>query len=154
MGQATSKDEDDSITTSVGRGNSNHEKETNNCNDDNKHYRISTAVRIPRKQNLSELSPKNNSSKNGKTVLSNGDVADYSNNCDDKQTQIDMEYMENVAEEACNLPLTLRDDPELGRTVSTLTAEEYAFKSAAFIPCDIRYVHNRKLNIIKHIFAS
>lgn len=146
MGQATSKDEDDSITTSVGRGNSNHEKETNNCNDDNKHYRISTAVRIPRKQNLSELSPKNNSSKNGKTVLSNGDVADYSNNCDDKQTQIDMEYMENVAEEACNLPLTLRDDPELGRTVSTLTAEEYAFKSAAFIPCDIRVIGGLYLN--------
>lgn len=49
-----------------------------------------------------------------------------------------MAYLQVVANNSQNLPLTRRDDPELGRTVSTLTAEEYARKSAAFIPSDVR----------------
>lgn len=33
-----------------------------------------------------------------------------------------------------------RDDPELGRTVSSLTSEEYAFKCAAFVPSNVRII--------------
>lgn len=49
-----------------------------------------------------------------------------------------MAYLQVVANNSSNLPLTRRDDPELGRTVSNLTADEYAKKSAAFIPSDVK----------------
>lgn len=51
-----------------------------------------------------------------------------------------MAYLQVVANNSQNLPLTRRDDPELGRTVSTLTADEYARKAAAFIPSDVRII--------------
>lgn len=51
-----------------------------------------------------------------------------------------MAYLQVVANNSNNLPLTRRDDPELGRTVSNLTGEEYARKSAAFIPADVRVI--------------
>lgn len=51
-----------------------------------------------------------------------------------------MSYLKVVAAHASNLPLTTRDDPELGRTVSSLTAEEYAMKSTVFIPSDVRVI--------------
>ena len=62
----------------------------------------------------------------------------------DDQVQLDlpmadlMAYLQMVANHSSNLPLTRRDDPDLGRTVSSLTAEEYAFKCAAFIPSKVR----------------
>lgn len=49
-----------------------------------------------------------------------------------------MAYLQVVANNSSNLPLTRRDDPELGRTVSSLTSEEYALKCAAFIPANVR----------------
>lgn len=49
-----------------------------------------------------------------------------------------MAYLQVVANNSNNLPLTRRDDPELGRTVSNLNVDEYARKSAAFIPADVR----------------
>ena len=51
-----------------------------------------------------------------------------------------MTYLKTVAENSTNLPKTRRDDPDLGRIVSTLTAEEYAPKSEAFIPADVRVI--------------
>jgi len=51
-----------------------------------------------------------------------------------------MAYLQVVANNSSNLPLTRRDDPELGKTVSTLTSEEYARKSAAFLPSDVRII--------------
>jgi hypothetical protein len=51
-----------------------------------------------------------------------------------------MAYLQVVANNSNNLPLTKRDDPELGRTVSNLTSDEYARKSAAFIPADVRVI--------------
>lgn len=51
-----------------------------------------------------------------------------------------MAYLQVVANNSNNLPLTRRDDPEIGRMVSTLTNEEYARKSAAFIPADVRVI--------------
>jgi hypothetical protein len=51
-----------------------------------------------------------------------------------------MAYLQVVANNSNNLPLTRRDDPELTRMVSTLSSEEYARKSAAFIPADVRVV--------------
>jgi hypothetical protein len=49
-----------------------------------------------------------------------------------------MAYLQLVANNSSNLPLTRRDDPELGRTVSNLTPEEYAHKCAAFVPSMVR----------------
>ena len=49
-----------------------------------------------------------------------------------------MAYLQVVANNSSNLPLTRRDDPELGRTVSSLTSEEYAYKCAAFVPSNVR----------------
>lgn len=71
-----------------------------------------------------------------------------------KEDEIDQEqakqdllaYLEIVGENASNLPLTWRDDPQLGRTVSTLTAKEYAKKADAFIPCDIRIIGATSVN--------
>lgn len=51
-----------------------------------------------------------------------------------------MAYLQVVATNSQNLPMTRRDDPELGKTVSLLSAEEYARKSAAFIPADVRVI--------------
>ena len=51
-----------------------------------------------------------------------------------------MAYLQVVANNSNNLPLTRRDDPELDRTVSTLSSEDYARKSAAFIPADVRVI--------------
>lgn len=62
----------------------------------------------------------------------------------DESVQLDlpmadlMAYLQVVANNSSNLPLTRRDDPELGRTVSSLTSEEYALKCAAFIPANVR----------------
>lgn len=51
-----------------------------------------------------------------------------------------MAYLQVVANNSNNLPLTRRDDPELGRTVSNLNVDEYTRKSAAFIPSDVRVI--------------
>lgn len=51
-----------------------------------------------------------------------------------------MAYLQVVANNSNNLPLTRRDDPELDRTVSNLSSEDYARKSAAFIPADVRFI--------------
>lgn len=51
-----------------------------------------------------------------------------------------MAYLQVVANNSNNLPLTRRDDPELNRMVSNLSGEEYARKSAAFIPADVRVI--------------
>lgn len=64
---------------------------------------------------------------------------------EDESVQLDhlpmadlMAYLQLVANNSSNLPLTRRDDPELGRTVSSLTPEEYAHKCAAFVPSMVR----------------
>ena len=51
-----------------------------------------------------------------------------------------MAYLQVVANNSNNLPITRRDDPELKRMVTTLTSEDYARKSAAFIPADVRII--------------
>ena len=56
-----------------------------------------------------------------------------------------MKYLKDVAAHASNLPLTTRDDPELGRTVSSLTAKEYAKKAEVFIPSDVRVIGGTSL---------
>jgi len=61
-----------------------------------------------------------------------------------------MSYLKVVAAHASNLPLTTRDDPELGRTVSSLTAEEYAMKSKVFFPSDIRVIGGSSLKYNGH----
>mmetsp|Transcript_7069 Transcript_7069/g.10133 ORF Transcript_7069/g.10133 Transcript_7069/m.10133 type:complete len:672 (-) Transcript_7069:173-2188(-) len=79
----------------------------------------------------------------GDIDVDNRDVRDDEN---DKKIGINlamadlMAYLQVVAVNSSNLPLTTRDDPELNRTVSTLTAEEYAIKSSAFIPSNVRVI--------------
>ncbi|GAX14314.1 hypothetical protein FisN_1Hh514 [Fistulifera solaris] len=51
-----------------------------------------------------------------------------------------MAYLQVVANNSNQLPVTRRDDPELDRIVSSLSSEEYARKSAAFLPADIRVI--------------
>lgn len=51
-----------------------------------------------------------------------------------------MAYLQVVANNSNQLPLTRRDDPELDRTVSSLSSEDYARKSAAFVPSDVRVI--------------
>jgi len=51
-----------------------------------------------------------------------------------------MAYLQVVANNSNHLPLTRRDDPQLEKMVTSLTAEEYARKSAAFVPADIRMI--------------
>jgi hypothetical protein len=51
-----------------------------------------------------------------------------------------MAFLLVVANNSNNLPLTRRDDPDVGKTVSTLTSDEYARKSAAFVPADVRVI--------------
>lgn len=51
-----------------------------------------------------------------------------------------MAYLQVVANNSNHLPITRRDDPEIERTVTSLNSEEYARKSAAFVPADIRVI--------------
>jgi hypothetical protein len=51
-----------------------------------------------------------------------------------------MAYLQVVATNSQNLPSTRRDNPELRKTEITLSADEYARKSAAFIPADVRVI--------------
>lgn len=51
-----------------------------------------------------------------------------------------MAYLQVVANNSNNLPLTIRDDPELDRAVTGLSSEDYARKSAAFVPADVRVI--------------
>jgi hypothetical protein len=72
-----------------------------------------------------------------------------------KEDEIDQEqekqdllaYLQIVGEHSSNLPYTWRDDPLLGRTVTTLTSKEYAKKADAFIPCDIRIIGATSCNL-------
>ena len=60
---------------------------------------------------------------------------------DEDQAKEDLlAYIKIVGENASNLPMTWRDDPELERMVSGLTSREYAQKADAFIPCDVRII--------------
>jgi hypothetical protein len=51
-----------------------------------------------------------------------------------------MAYLQVVANNSSNLPHTRRDDPEIPKPVTNLTADEYGRKSAAFIPADVRVI--------------
>ena len=51
-----------------------------------------------------------------------------------------MAYLQVVANNSSHLPLTKRDDPELERSVNDLAPEDYARKSAAFVPADVRVI--------------
>lgn len=60
---------------------------------------------------------------------------------DEDQAKEDLiAYIKIVGENASNLPMTWRDDPELERMISGLTSREYAKKADAFIPCDVRII--------------
>ena len=76
---------------------------------------------------------------------SGGGSSNRSRIIEDESVQLDhlpmadlMAYLQLVANNSSNLPLTRRDDPELGRTVSNLSPEEYAHKCAAFVPSMVR----------------
>jgi len=51
-----------------------------------------------------------------------------------------MAYLQVVATNSQNMPTTRRDNPELRKSDHSLTADEYARKSAAFIPADVRVI--------------
>ena len=51
-----------------------------------------------------------------------------------------MAYLQVVATNSQNLPTTRRDNPELRKSEDSLTVDEYARKSAAFIPADVRVI--------------
>ena len=51
-----------------------------------------------------------------------------------------MAYLQVVANNSSNLPITKRDDMELDRFVCNLSSEEYARKAAAFVPADVRVI--------------
>ena len=74
----------------------------------------------------------------GSTVIS-GQIAEEQVHVNIAMADL-MAYLQVVANNSNHLPLTRRDDPELDRTVSTLTSEDYARKSAAFVPSDVRVV--------------
>ena len=84
--------------------------------------------------------------KSPKNVENRDDEAPTSTKIKDEQILVNlamadlMAYLQVVANNSNNLPLTRRDDPELSRTATTLTSEEYARKSAAFIPADVRVI--------------
>lgn len=89
----------------------------------------------------------------GKEVLaSDNDLTERTNRTTeslfdpDKEIQVNfpkedlMAYLQVVANHSKKLPISLRDDPDLDRKQSTLKATEYAKKSTAFIPSDVRVI--------------
>ncbi|GKY92346.1 hypothetical protein MPSEU_000205500 [Mayamaea pseudoterrestris] len=51
-----------------------------------------------------------------------------------------MAYLQVVANNSGQLPLTKRDDPDLEQSINVLSPEDYARKSAAFCPADVRII--------------
>jgi hypothetical protein len=86
--------------------------------------------------------------RNGGPNSREGDVVkkSYPKRIPDEQINVNMPmadlmaYLQVVANNSNHLPLTRRDDPELDRTVSSLSSEDYARKSAAFVPSDVRVI--------------
>lgn len=64
----------------------------------------------------------------------------------DEQVQVNlamsdlMAYLQVVANNSNNLPLTKRDDPDTTTSAVMLTSEDYARKAAAFVPADVRVI--------------
>ena len=152
MGTTASKDEDDVHFTrkskSVGAGNLKTHHGIITTNSDNSMSQCSP--RIDQKES-NDYEPHHNASNDSNKTditapLSTTGASHVGTQVADDQIHINlamadlMAYLQVVASNSSNLPLTRRDDPELGRTVSTLTAEEYATKSAAFIPSDVRVI--------------
>jgi hypothetical protein len=107
------------------------------------------AKMLPSKKAATLLSPKNptSSTKQNETNVDRRDDALLRPKfIRDEQVQVNlamadlMAYLQVVANNSNNLPLTRRDDPELTHMVSNLTSDEYARKSAAFIPADVRVI--------------
>lgn len=106
---------------------------------------VSTLSATPRtKHQMRNSSDQNRASRQVQEVRD--DVPRRSRIRNDEQVHVNlamadlMAYLQVVANNSNNLPLTQRDDPELNRMVSSLTSEEYARKSAAFIPADVRVI--------------
>lgn len=97
-----------------------------------------------RKSKSSKM-PRTPKQKGGRNGMEEGSTA-FSGHAAEEQVHVNiamadlMAYLQVVANNSNHLPLTRRDDPELDRTVSTLTSEDYARKSAAFIPSDVRVI--------------
>ena len=83
--------------------------------------------------------PKENESRDDDSAANYSKITDDQINVNLAMADL-MAYLQVVANNSNNLPVTRRDDPELDRTISSLSAEEYARKSAAFVPADIRMI--------------
>ncbi|KAG7353489.1 caspase domain containing protein [Nitzschia inconspicua] len=148
--------ETESLT--VGDNSSSNPSETNhNSSEDKKPMKLigkndthsgSTKSKMPQSKTATTMSsPKiSTSAKRENDVDRRDDSVPRSSKIRDDQVQVNlamadlMAYLQVVANNSNNLPLTRRDDPELTRMVSTLTNEEYARKSAAFFPADVRVI--------------
>jgi len=103
----------------------------------------SSSGRTPEKREADK-----NFKRNGGANNRDGDIVKkaYLKRIPDEQINVNMPmadlmaYLQVVANNSNHLPLTRRDDPELDRTVSSLSSEDYARKSAAFVPSDVRVI--------------
>jgi hypothetical protein len=136
---------------SVGSGSkgASYENDSLTCPDSKSTAGTDFSVHSSKIQQPSARSPAaNNTNGNSKKSMRIKESHDAQNSCmiTDDQVHVNlamadlMAYLQVVANNSNNLPLTKRDDPELGRTVSNLTSDEYARKSAAFIPSDVRVI--------------
>mmetsp|Transcript_5122 Transcript_5122/g.7413 ORF Transcript_5122/g.7413 Transcript_5122/m.7413 type:complete len:654 (-) Transcript_5122:156-2117(-) len=117
---------------------------------------VSSSSSLSPSQNSGTASPEKMALSNTATSENSGIVGPYSKDqahsalsssyIADEQVKVNlamadlMAYLQIVANNSSNLPLTRRDDPEVHKSVSNLTSEEYARKSAAFIPADVRVI--------------
>ena len=79
--------------------------------------------------------------------ISNQQTTSNNKQITDSEVQLDipmadlMAYLQVVANNSSNLPLTRRDDVELGNNiVSSLSEKEYEYKCNAFIPSNVRII--------------
>jgi len=79
--------------------------------------------------------------------MSNQQTSTNNKQITDSEVQLDipmadlMAYLQVVANNSSNLPLTRRDDVELGNNiVSSLSEKEYEYKCNAFIPSNVRII--------------
>ena len=79
--------------------------------------------------------------------ISNQQTSNNNKQITDSEVQLDipmadlMAYLQIVANNSSNLPLTRRDDVELGNNiVSSLSEKEYEYKCNAFIPSNVRII--------------
>ena len=111
------------------------------------HFNSSSPPQQQQYRQHSNPNSPNSTATDNTSNISNQQTTSNNKQITDSEVQLDipmadlMAYLQVVANNSSNLPLTRRDDVELGNNiVSSLSEKEYEYKCNAFIPSNVRII--------------